>query len=66
VGAFRGRFELPAPEESREAIQRAIEESRRFLGEQHFEDAWSPGCALPLDDAIDLALSVSEEGVSVV
>jgi predicted ATPase len=66
VGAFRARFELPAPEESREAIQRAIEESRRFLGEQHFEDAWSQGCALPLDDAIDLALSVSEEGVSVV
>jgi predicted ATPase len=63
--AFRARFELPAPEESREAIERAVDECRRSLGEQHFQDAWSQGSALPLDDAIDLALSMSEVDVSV-
>jgi predicted ATPase/class 3 adenylate cyclase len=65
VADFRARFELPTPQESREAIERAVDECRRSLGEQHFQDAWSQGSALPLDDAIDLALSLSEVGVSV-
>jgi predicted ATPase/class 3 adenylate cyclase len=65
VAAFRARFELPIPEESREAIERAVDECRRSLGEQHFQDAWSQGSALPLDDTIELALTMSEVGVSV-
>jgi predicted ATPase/class 3 adenylate cyclase len=65
VAAFRAHFGLPIPEESREAIERAVDECRSSLGEQHFQDAWSQGSALPLEDAIDLALSVSEVGVSV-
>jgi predicted ATPase len=65
VDAFRAHFKLPAPEDSRGAIERAVDECRRSLGEQHFQDAWAEGSALRLDDAIDLALSVSEESASV-
>jgi predicted ATPase/class 3 adenylate cyclase len=64
VSAFRDRFELVAPAEARAVVDKAITECRQELGERRFREAWSEGYALPVDVAMDLALSVSEEGVS--
>ncbi|HET7856728.1 MAG TPA: tetratricopeptide repeat protein [Gaiellaceae bacterium] len=61
VAAFRDQVELPAPSESRGLLDDAVEECRRELGEQRFQEAWSQGYALPVDEAIDLALSLSEQ-----
>jgi predicted ATPase/class 3 adenylate cyclase len=60
VAAFRNRFGLTVPGESRIAVERAVQECRRHLGKRLFDEAWSRGSALSLDAAIDLALSVGE------
>jgi predicted ATPase len=63
AAAFRDRSELSGPPDGHELIERAIEECRSELGEQHFEEAWSEGYSLSLEAAIDLGLSLSEEPV---
>ncbi len=57
VAAFRDRFELPATPEWQELVESAIDECRSELGEQPFQEAWSKGYSLPVEEAIDLALS---------
>jgi predicted ATPase len=60
AAAFRDRFELPVSPDSRELVESAIEKCRRELGEQPFQEAWSRGYSLPVEAAIDLALSLTE------
>jgi predicted ATPase/class 3 adenylate cyclase len=64
VAAFRQRHELPDNPEARELVEPAVENCRRELGERGFRDAWLEGFALPLEAAIDLALSVVESSAT--
>jgi hypothetical protein len=46
--------------EDREMYQRGIASARIHLDEDEFERAWSEGRAMPLEDAIEYALTLPE------
>jgi predicted ATPase/class 3 adenylate cyclase len=62
VAAFRERFALPPPDEMRDVVEDAIENSRAELGAERFQEACAKGLDLPIEDAIERALAIAEEG----
>jgi hypothetical protein len=61
AAAFKERFELRSPDEMRDDIESAIDRCRSEVGEARFEEAWARGYEVPLEDAIERALSLAEE-----
>jgi predicted ATPase len=64
VEASRERLGFRAPNQLRELIENGVEACRSELGERRFQESWSHGRLLSLDEAIELALSTSERLVS--
>jgi predicted ATPase len=59
VEADRERLGLSAPQVVQEVIERSVKECRRELGEQRFQESWSRGRSLSIDEVIELALSTA-------
>jgi hypothetical protein len=64
VAAAREHLDLPDDPSVRPLVDDAVDECRRELGDEVFQDAWSAGSSLSIDEAIELALSLTEEGVN--
>jgi predicted ATPase/class 3 adenylate cyclase len=60
VEAGRERLGLRAPNQLREFIENGVEACRSELGEKRFQESWSRGRLLSIEEAIELALSTSE------
>ncbi len=63
VAWARERLELTGPRELRELLANCVEECRRELGERRFQECWSRGRLLSIEEAIELALSTNEPAV---
>jgi hypothetical protein len=59
VEAARERLGLSAVGQLLELIENGVEACRAELGEQRFQEAWSRGRSLAIDEAIELALSTA-------
>jgi predicted ATPase len=57
VDAGRERLGLSAPSQLSELIENGVEACKSELGDQRFQDSWSSGRSLSIDEAIELALS---------
>ena len=64
VEAGRERLGLSAAGQLRELVENGVAACRTELGEERFQESWSRGRLLSLDEATELALSTSELVVS--
>ncbi len=62
AAARREANETPLPPADRAAYDRLVCDARAALGDRHFDEAWTLGRALSLDDAIAVAMSDGVDG----
>jgi non-specific serine/threonine protein kinase len=60
AGALREDTRWPLPPAKRVEYERTMAAAREALGEEAFETAWAEGHAMPLEDAITVALNNNE------
>jgi hypothetical protein len=61
AAALRAGIGVPPPSAEQEALERARQEALAALGDEDFAVAWAAGRALPLDEAVALALAGHDE-----
>ena len=60
--ALRASLGAPLPSNQREQRDRTISTVRQALGDEEFETAWVAGEALTMEQAIEYALDITEDG----